>query len=164
MARNQELCRCLPYDERRVGGTMISIRRMTIEDVSVSQVLLSQLGYPLDTPEVQRRYDAVAASTDHSLMVAEQVGRVVALCHVYVRPALDKPPEAIVQALVVDHASRGSGVGKIMMAAAETWAKDRGFTSVALASNVARTEAHTFYEAIGYQRTATSHLFRKTLS
>ena len=82
----------------------------------------------------------------------------------YVRPGLDKPPEAIVQALVVDHAARGSGVGKIMMAAVETWAKDRGFTSVALASNVARTEAHTFYEAIGYQRAATSHLFRKTLS
>jgi len=70
----------------------------------------------------------------------------------------------IVRALVVDHVFRGSGAGKIMMAAAEAGARDRGFTSVALASNVARTEAHTFYKAVGYQRAATSHLFRKTLS
>jgi GNAT superfamily N-acetyltransferase len=80
-----------------------------------------------------------------------------------VRPALDKPPEAVVQALVVDQAVRGSGVGKIVMAAAEAWVKDRGFVSVALASNVTRDEAHAFYEAIGFQRAATSHLFRKAL-
>jgi GNAT superfamily N-acetyltransferase len=136
---------------------------MTIEDVSVSQALLSQLGYSLDAQEVRRRYEAVTESRDHSLMVAEQAGHVIALCHVYVRPALDKPPEPIVQALVVDQAFRGSGVGKILMAAAETWARDRGFISVALSSNVTRAAAHAFYKAIDYQCTAKSHLFRKTL-
>ena len=130
----------------------------------MSQALLSQLGYQLDAQEVRRRYDAVAESGDHTLMVAEQDGRVIALCHAYARPALDKPPEVIVQVLVVDQASRGSGVGKIMMAAAETWAADRGFTSIALASHVSRSQAHAFYEAIGYRREATSHLFRKALS
>jgi GNAT superfamily N-acetyltransferase len=142
---------------------MISIRRMTIEDVPIAQVLLSQLGYPLDAQEVRRRYEAVTEAQDHTVMVAEQAGRVIALCHLYVRPALDKPSEAVVQALVVDQAVRGRGAGKIVMAAAEAWAKDRGFVSVALASNVARNAAHAFYEAIGYQRAATSHLFRKTL-
>ena len=141
----------------------ISIRQMTAEDALPLQALLSQLGYPLDLPEVRRRYDAVAASKDHSLIVAEKEGQVAAFCHVYIGPALDKPPEAVVQALVVDQAARGSGVGKIMMAAAEAWAQERGFGSVALASSVARTEAHVFYDAIGYQRAATSHLFRKIL-
>jgi GNAT superfamily N-acetyltransferase len=103
-------------------------------------------------------------SGDHTLMVAEQDGCVIALCQAYARPALDKLPEVIVQALVVDQASRGGGVGKIMMAAAETWAADRGFKSVALASHVSRSQAHVFYEAIGYRRAATSHLFRKALS
>jgi GNAT superfamily N-acetyltransferase len=45
------------------------------------------------------------------------------------------PPEVVVPALVVDQAVRDGGVGRAMMAAAEAWAKDRGFTSVALASN-----------------------------
>jgi GNAT superfamily N-acetyltransferase len=142
---------------------MISVRRMTAGDVSVSQGLLSQLGYELDGEEVRRRYDAVVRSADHALMVAEQDQRVVALCHIYARPALEKPPEVIVQALVVDQSCRGSGVGKIMMAAAETWAMDRGFRSVALATQVSRADAHAFYEALGYRREATSHLFRKPL-
>jgi GNAT superfamily N-acetyltransferase len=142
---------------------MILIRRMTAVDVPVSQVLLSQLGYQMDVEEVRRRYDAVAESGDHALMVAEQGGSIIALCHTYARPALDKPPEAVVQALVVDQAFRGTGVGKTMMAAAEAWAADRGFRSVALVSHMSRSEAHKFYESIGYRLEGTSHLFRKKL-
>jgi GNAT superfamily N-acetyltransferase len=142
---------------------MISIRRMTPQDVAVAQHLLAQLGYPLDTAEVQRRYDAVTRSADHAVMVGEEDGRVIALCHLYARPALDKPPEAVVQALVVDLTVRNTGVGKIMMAAAEAWAEDRGFRSVALGSHVSRSDAHAFYESLGYRNAATSHQFRKTL-
>ena len=142
----------------------MTIRQMAAHDVPTCQALLVQLGYELNAGEVRRRYDVVARSADHTLMVAEQGGRVVALCHAYVRPALDKPPEVVVQALVVDRAARGSGIGKVMMAAAEAWARDRGFTSVALASHVCRSEAHVFYETIGYRRGATSHLFRKALT
>ena len=141
----------------------VRVRHMTLGDVHIAQVLLSQLRYPLDPEEVLRRFDAVSGSIDHVLLVAEQAGHLIALCHVYARPALDKPPEAVVQALVVDQTYRGSGVGKIMMSAAEKWAKERGFTSVALASSVSRTDAHAFYETIGYQCTSTSHLFRKRL-
>ena len=136
---------------------------MTADDVAASQGLLSQLGYEMDGEEVRRRYHAVVQSADHALMVAEQDGCIVALCHMFARPALDKPPEAVVQALVVDQACRGSGVGRIMMAAAETWAMDRGFRSVGLASHVSRSGAHAFYEALGYRCEATSHLFRKAL-
>jgi GNAT superfamily N-acetyltransferase len=143
---------------------MISIRRMTPQDVAVAQDLLAQLGYPLDTAEVQRRYDAVTRSADHAVMVGEDdCGRVIALCHLFVRPALDKPPEVVVQALVVDLTVRNTGVGKIMMAAAEAWAEDRGFRSVALGSHVSRSDAHAFYESLGYRNAATSHQFRKTL-
>jgi GNAT superfamily N-acetyltransferase len=53
---------------------------------------------------------------------------VVALCHIYARPALEKPPEAVVQVLVVDRAHQDKGIGKRMMAAAERWAAARGFT------------------------------------
>jgi GNAT superfamily N-acetyltransferase len=141
---------------------MVSVRRMAPNDVPASRALLRQLGYPMDAQEVRRRYEAVAMSRDHILMVAEQGGSVIALCHTFARPALDKPPEAVVQALVVDPASRALGVGKMMMAAVEAWAADRGYTSVTLGSSVSRSDAHAFYEAIGYAREATSHLFRKT--
>ncbi|WP_428487788.1 N-acetyltransferase family protein [Rhodopila sp.] len=136
---------------------------MTTEDVPSAQRLLSQLGYSIDVGEVRRRYGAVNQSSDHVLVVAEQGGFIIALCHMFARPALDKPPEAVVQALVVDQASRGNGVGKIMMETVESWAADHGFTSIALASHVSRSDAHAFYEAIGYRREATSYLFRKPI-
>jgi len=142
---------------------MTSIRRMTIADVTDVRGLLTQLDYEMDAREVARRHEAVARAEDHAALVAEQGGRVVALLHVYARPAFDKPPEAIVQALVVDRSCRGGGVGKAMMAAAEAWAAERGFASVALASHVSRPDAHAFYQAIGYRLAATSLLLRKEL-
>jgi HAD superfamily hydrolase (TIGR01509 family) len=140
-----------------------STRQMAAKDLSAAQRLLSQLGYPLDAQEMRRRFDSVTQSHGHILMVAEQGGFIVALCHVYARPALDKPPEAVVQALIVDQGFRGKGVGKSMMSAAERWAADQGFASVALASHVDRLDAHAFYKGIDYQCDATSHLFRKIL-
>ena len=113
--------------------------------------LLAQLGYDLEEAEVRRRYEAVSKATDHALLVAGQDGAVIGWLHLYVRPALDKPPEVVVQALVVDEAARGTGVGRNLMETAELWAAERGFTSVALTSHIARSEAHTFYQRLGYR-------------
>jgi GNAT superfamily N-acetyltransferase len=142
---------------------MISIRQMRAEDIPASRELLAQLGYQLAVEEVRRRYDAVTRFESHALIVAEDDGSIVALCHVYARPALDKPPEAVVQALVVDETRRGGGVGKLMMDAAERWAVEQGFDAITLSSHDARSDAHAFYEAFGYECVATSRLFRRAL-
>ena len=141
----------------------IGIRAMAHSDISPVRGLLEQLGYSMTAEEVERRYDAVQQSEDHGVFVAEDEGRVLALLHVYARPAFDKPPEAIVQAIVVDLEARGTGIGKALMGVAESWASEHGFSSVALTSNVSRSGAHAFYGAIGYRLEATSHLFRKDL-
>jgi GNAT superfamily N-acetyltransferase len=140
-----------------------AIREMGLTDIATCRLLLSQLGYDLNPQELKRRYEAIREKQDHAIFVGEQDGQVVALLHVYERPAFDKPPEIIVQALVVDENSRGTGVGKAMMNRAECWAADRKFSSVALTSSVSRSDAHSFYNEIGYKVTATSHLFRKEL-
>ena len=74
-----------------------SIRRMTVKDLPVARTLPAHLGYTLEAQELHDRYQAVAQSADHTLLVAEEDGSVIALCHIYARPALDKPPEAVVQ-------------------------------------------------------------------
>ena len=129
----------------------IAIREMRPPDIPVCRMLLFQLGYDLTLQEVKRRYGAIQDKQDHAVFVGEQDGQVVALLHVYERPAFDKPPEAIVQALVVDQNWRGTGVGKAMMNVAECWAANRGFSSVPLTSSVSRCGAHLFYERIGYR-------------
>jgi GNAT superfamily N-acetyltransferase len=142
---------------------MISIRRMTVEDVPALQNLVSQLGCRLEVSEVRRRFDAVGRSDDHAVMVAADDGRVIALCHVYAHPAVEPLPESELQALVVDQAARGFGVGTLMMAAAEAWAAVCGCQAVTLGSHVSPPAAHAFYQSLGYRNGATSHPMRKPL-
>jgi len=51
--------------------------------------------------------------------------------------------------LVVDENKQGQGVGKALMAQAETWSWDLGIHRLRLQSNIIRKEAHEFYAAIG---------------
>lgn len=140
------------------------VRAMTVDDAAAVQPLLAQLGYAMTVDAVTARFATVANHDDHGAFVAQQGDRVVGLLHIYGRPALEKPPEAIVPALVVDATIRRGGVGAQLMAIAERWAADRGFASAALSSNVTRGDAHAFYTARGYEPVATAQLFRKTLA
>jgi GNAT superfamily N-acetyltransferase len=141
----------------------LTTRLIRINDLAAVQPLIWQLGYELTPAETKDRFRAVMSAEGHAIFVGELDARIVGLFHIFARPALDKPPEAVVQALVVDASARQSGVGKALMETAESWASQRGFRSVALASSISRDAAHAFYKAIGYSVFATSHLFRKCL-
>src|SRR5215471_8645309 len=101
----------------------LTVRGMAEKDVEQARFLMKELGYELASDEFRRRYRAVASDGKHVLQVAELDGRLVALLHAYARPAIDKPPEAVVQALVVAASQRGRGIGAAMMRSAETWAR-----------------------------------------
>jgi GNAT superfamily N-acetyltransferase len=137
---------------------------MTLADIADAVQLLAQLRYEMTVEEATRRMAEVRSNPDHSLIGAEMGGRVVGLLHVFDRPAIENPREAVVEALVVDQACRRSGVGRMLMAAAERWGSERGCRSVALSSNVVRAPAHAFYAALGYAVSATSYVLRKPLS
>jgi GNAT superfamily N-acetyltransferase len=139
----------------------VRLRPMTGGDIAQSVPLLAQLGYELSAEELARRFAAVTASLDHSLVVAEAEGRVVGLLHVFARPAIENPREAVVQAIVVDLARRRSGIGMALMAEAERWGREHECRSVMLSSNVAPAPAHAFYAALGCHIAATSYVLRK---
>ena len=136
---------------------------MTDADRAAARDLLEQLSYPLPLEEVGRRYAALVATPDHRVIVAEAAGQIAGLLHVFARPALENPPEAVVEALVVAGGMRRNGIGRALMAEAERWAAARGLRSVALSSNIARRDAHAFYHALGYATAATSLILRKKL-
>jgi GNAT superfamily N-acetyltransferase len=64
---------------------------------------------------------------------------------------------------VVDQSARKKGIGKGLMTAVEAWAKSRGIEQVTLHTRIDRDDARSFYEHIGYNLTATSHLMAKPL-
>jgi GNAT superfamily N-acetyltransferase len=148
----------------RPQGDASRVRDVVSGDGPAIKPLLDQLGYALDVAEIERRIARIAGAAGHCFVVAEdEVGAPVALLHVYGRDALEKPPEAVVQALVVRDGIRGRGLGRAMMARAEEWAAAQGYRHVSLSSQTSRDGAHAFYRGLGYTLYATSHHFRKDI-
>jgi ribosomal protein S18 acetylase RimI-like enzyme len=125
-------------------------------DVSAVHRLIGQLADAPDEAAFGTRFENVLATDDHRIIVAEAEDEVVGVLHLFERPALEKPCEAVVQALVVHSEARSSGIGEALMREAETWAQHRKLPSVSLYSRVDRKRAHAFYERIGYRIKATS--------
>ena len=144
-------------------ATQPQIRALRPEDMAAAVALLAQLGYEMSREELERRVGEVDAAPGHALLVAESAGRVAGLMHVFVRPAIENPREAVVQAIVVDRECRRSGIGRSLMAAAERFGTAQDCRSVVLSSNVARAPAHAFYAALGYHVAASSYVLRKEL-
>jgi GNAT superfamily N-acetyltransferase len=125
-------------------------------DVAAVHGLIGQLADAPGDAAFCARFERVLAEDGHRVIVAEIDGTVVGVLHVFERPALEKPCEAVVQALVVDSEARSSGVGEALMREAEVWAQSRKLPSVSLYSGDHRKRAHAFYERIGYRMKATS--------
>jgi len=137
------------------------IREFQPKDGQAVQGLLGELGYTPDESEVRRRLAKVLETLGHRIIIADVDGEVAGLLHVFDRPALEKPCEAVVQALVVSGDHRGKGIGEALMREAEVWAERRNLSSVTLYSRVDRGRARVFYERIGYRVKATSNLFTR---
>jgi GNAT superfamily N-acetyltransferase len=132
------------------------------DDLATVHRLIGQLGYPVDPREFQVRFERVAATSDHRIFVAEESGGVVGVLHAFVRPALEKPCEVVVQALVVEADRRSTGVGEALMREAEAWAGGRGLSSTALYTRIDRDRSRAFYERLGYRLKGTSHLMGRS--
>jgi GNAT superfamily N-acetyltransferase len=139
------------------------IRLFQLSDQRAASNLLRQLGYDIDPAELASRINRVLANPTHFAAVAEEGSKIHGLVHAYERPALEKAYEVVLQSLVVDQGARKRGIGKALMTAAEAWAKSRGIRQIALHTRIDRDDARSFYEHIGYNLTATSHLMAKAL-
>jgi len=142
----------------------IIIRDMTASDLDTVHPLVAQLGYDIGLKDLASRFRAVTQDSDHAVWVALTDDRIVGFLHIFYRPALEKPPEAVVQAMAVDQTRRKSGIGQRLLERAEEWALTRGLHSIALSSQVDRSDAHAFYARLGFESTATSKLLRKKLA
>ncbi len=79
------------------------------------------------------------------------------------RMLLESGERVEIVGLVVDERARRQGIGKALVATAESWATARGIQTVFVRSNVARSASHRFYEDTGYERAKTQHAYSKTL-
>ncbi len=59
-------------------------------------------------------------------------------------------PHCEMNGLVIDEHHRGMGIGKLLIERVKHWAKEKGNDKIALHCNIKRTEAHLFYEHLGF--------------
>lgn len=143
-----------------------TIRPATPQDAARLAELSTQLGYPATSKDILGRLDRIFGSGEHAVYVAEArepETRIAGWVHVFVSRLLEEDSQAEIGGLVVDEAWRGRGVGALLMACAERWAREQGSTTVRVRSNVIREEAHAFYEKLGYSVVKSQKVFRKTL-
>lgn len=144
------------------GHAPIEIRGATAGDVAGLASLLAELGYPAPEASIAERLELVLASGE-IVLVAVRRDALVGLLTGHVTPVLHRPaPVGRITALVITERARGQGVGRALVTAAEAALAARGCGMVEVTSNRRRTDAHAFYEHVGYQ--VTSLRFNKLLA
>lgn len=149
----------------------LRIRAARESDAAELARLSGQLGYPADTALMSERLARIGVRTDHAVFVAEsaaaEAGRPPALLgwiHVAYGLRLESGESGEIVGLVVDAGIRRSGVGRQLVEAAERWSRAAGLVRIVVRSNAARTEAHSFYPALGYVLTKTQRVYGRPLA
>jgi GNAT superfamily N-acetyltransferase len=83
--------------------------------------------------------------------------------HLRVSRDLTAGDTAEVVAILIAKVYRRLGVGRHLIAAAETWALESGRARLLLHTDVIRTEANAFFTALGYEKSATTLEFIRDL-
>jgi ribosomal protein S18 acetylase RimI-like enzyme len=110
---------------------------------------------PLDivTGEVRTLDDFFDGSTTgSSLMIAEEESG-IRLGFVYVETLIDyfsSEPHGHVGMIAVASAAEGRGVGRVLMEAAEAWARSHGFSRLTLNVFAGNARARAFYETLDF--------------
>lgn len=137
------------------------IRRATEEDLPAIVGLLAddEIGAGRESPHDLAPYRAAFAAIDadasETLVVAERDGAVVGTLQLSMLPGLSRRGalRAQVEGVRVASSARGEGLGERLLRWAIDEARTRGCVIVQLTSDKQRTDAHRFYQRLGFTAT-----------
>jgi GNAT superfamily N-acetyltransferase len=142
----------------------ITIRIAQSRDAENIAKLCHQLGYPTSTEALQQRFQTIQANDHHIIYVALVNEAIVGWVHSHLCDLVMTPPQIVILGLVVDEQHRGCGIGRLLLQHIEQWAEEKGCDTILVRSNIVRTEAHLFYQKIGYKTMKQSKVFVKSLN
>jgi len=148
----------------RATVSTVSIRECDAADADALAALSGQLGYPSTTAQVAARFVALATRPDWGAYVAELDERIAGSVFVHAVFSLQRDPCAEIGGLIVDEDHRNRRIGEALVAAAEDWARQGGYTEMIVHSNVSRLDAHRFYQRLGYTTPKAQQYFHKELA
>ena len=143
----------------------VHVRPATPSDAGDVARLSTTLGYAAGEPEMRARLNRAASDPERAVRLAVDArGVVIGWIEVQSTEVLVSEPFALVTGLVVDAAVRGKGVGRLLVEAAEAWARERGLVALRLRTRVERADAHAFYERLGFELTKSQRVYRKSVT
>lgn len=123
--------------------------------------LLQVEGIPAQESVVRRR--ARNLPREDRILMAVEGDLLLGFAHLRIARDLTGDESAEVASIVVRNSHRRRGIGRMLVTAAETWARQSGRARLLLRTAVVRTAAHAFYLALGYQETSTNVEFVRDL-
>lgn len=141
----------------------INYRKAGIEDSQEIARLSSQLGYPVESSQVDERLRMILCSHDHVVYAAELEEKLVGWIHAHGRVLIESPPFVEISGLIVDSDCRGQNIGKNLVSMCEEWAKSLGYKKIRVRTNGNRMDAIAFYTRIGYNNVKAQQVFDREL-
>lgn len=135
------------------------VRSMNSDDAIYISDLMCELGYSAAPEEIIHRYEALMKWPFELMLVAVVEGRVVGFCHVSGVKNFASSGYGEILELVVKAENRRNGIGSDLIKKASEWVLLSGFDRVRLRSGVHRTDAHKFYEKLGFSKEKASFAF-----
>jgi GNAT superfamily N-acetyltransferase len=147
----------------RMTTDALAFRRAMLDDLSTIVALLADdpIGRSRESPgtRLDRGYRDAFAAIEHDpnqlLAVAERRGQVIGVLQLSFIPGLTRRGmwRGQIEGVRVATGERGSGVGRAMLEWAAGECRKRGCGLVQLTSDKRRSDAHRFYEALGFRPT-----------
>ncbi|MGW0913119.1 N-acetyltransferase family protein [Streptomyces sp. NPDC002784] len=137
----------------------LEIRPATADDVPAIVAMLADdpLGAQRESPDDLTPYltalDRLSRDPNQLLMVAERGGRVVGTLQLTLIPGLSRKgaTRSVIEAVRIHADERGSGLGTQFIEWAVDESRRQGCRLVQLTSDASRTDAHRFYERLGFE-------------
>ncbi|MFD8809012.1 GNAT family N-acetyltransferase [Streptomyces sp. NPDC059597] len=134
------------------------IRRARPDDIPAIVAMLADdpLGAQRESPDDLAPYlaafERLAADPNQHLVVAVLEGRVIGTLHLTIIPGLSRKgaTRALIEAVRVHADQRGSGLGSELIRWAVARSQELDCALVQLTSDKTRTDAHRFYERLGF--------------
>ncbi|HEX8248158.1 MAG TPA: GNAT family N-acetyltransferase, partial [Pyrinomonadaceae bacterium] len=100
-----------------------------------------------------KAFEEIEADQNNELIVAETGGEIVGTLQITFTPSISFQggKRATVESVRVDEKYRGRGIGKELMLWAINRAREENCFAVQLTTNAERTDAHRFYENLGFK-------------
>ncbi|MFJ8437352.1 GNAT family N-acetyltransferase [Kitasatospora sp. NPDC094019] len=136
----------------------LTIRRATGDDLPAIVAMLADdpLGATRESPDdltpYRTAFDRIDADPHQHLVVAERAGRTVGTLQLTVVPGLSRKgaTRTVIEGVRVHGDERGSGLGTELIEWAIARSRELDAQLVQLTSDITRTDAHRFYERLGF--------------